>query len=211
MTDYYDQLKPAIDVLAMLIKKYKKIENIEIEIRIGRIDKKTFEPGLNSTEFFSKILKTLYTCDKWKNISEHSTDEYIKDDCKTIIDKKTNNKVSIRKTKLESYNFSFVNTPYDFRISVSKEEKITSQVTKHQIIRKKNRVSFHYKECNFDITQVEEETENEIIENEEFEIELTNLDSNTSDVYRAHSALLKIRDIINICEPIIDRARIEIK
>ena len=67
-------------------------------------------------------------------------------------------------------------------------------------MRRKNRISYVYKECKLDLTKVEEESSNEIVENEEFEVELIKLNSDTSDLYRSHSALLKIRDIINICE-----------
>lgn len=212
MNDYYEQLKPAIEILTNLIKKYKNMKDIEIEIRIGRIDKTTFNSGLNSSEFYSKILENLYTYKNWKGISETSTHEYINNNnCKTVINKKNNATLNIKKTKLETHDFTFSKTPYDFRISVSKEEEIKNKISDYTILRKKDRVTFKYKECNFDITKVEEETENEIIENEEFEIELTNLNSNTSDIYRAHSALLKIRDIINICEPITDKAKVEIK
>ena len=36
----------------------------------------------------------------------------------------------------------------------------------------------------------------------EMEIEFLNLKNDVSDIYRAHSGLLIIRDIINMCEPI---------
>jgi hypothetical protein len=197
MSDYYHQLEPAIKVLEELIKKYKKVKNIEIEIKLGRIDEK-FISGIHSEIFYDKIKTALDSYSKWESVNYENTVDYIKDSYKKI------GNTIIHKERLESVNFNFKGTPYDFRISVSTEKTCNLKSFNHLLIRRKNRISYVYKECKLDLTKVEEENKEEIVENEEFEIELIKLNSNTSDLYRAHSALLKIRDIINICEKIED-------
>jgi hypothetical protein len=196
MSDHYNLLEPAINILSKLIEKYKLTENIEIEIRIGRYEDNKFTSGLNSEEFYKKIYNCLKTYKKWINVEYSKSKEYINNNYKKV------NKVITKKTKLEIHDFNFIGTPYDFRICVSKEEAVNNSNFKSDFIRNKSRYSFVYKECKFDLTKVEEEYDDEVLENEEFEIELINLNSQTSDKYRAHSALLKIFDIINICEPI---------
>ena len=200
--DYYDQLKPAIDTLTKLIKKYKTTKNIEIELKIGRIEDGRFQVGLNSEEFYNKIKKKLDSYDKWKKVNSTTTKDYISGNYK-----KTDSIIMCKK-RLENVNFSFNGTPYDFRISVCTETPVKLNSFKSDIVRNKNRTSYVYKECNYDITKVTEETKDELIENEEFEIELTHLNSKTADKYRAHSALLKLRDIINMCEKISNDASV---
>lgn len=200
--DYYDQLKPAIDTLTELIRKYKNTKNVEIELKLGRIEDGHFNVGLNSEEFYKKIKKNLDSYDKWKKVDNITTKDYISGN-----NKKTGSTV-ICKKRLENVNFSFNGTPYDFRISVCTETPVKVSNFKSEIVRNKNRTSYVYKECNYDITRVTEETQDEVIENEEFEIELTHLNSKTTDKYRAHSALLKLRDVINMCEKISSDATI---
>ena len=200
MDDYYDQLKPAIKFLEEVIKKYKKVKNVEIEIKLGRIDD-GFKTGIYSDVFYDKIKDVLNGYTGWDSRKEESTVDYIKDSYR-----KTGNNI-IYKKRLESADFKFKGTPYDFRICVSTETPCYLKDFNPSLIRRKNRVSYIYKECKLDLTKVEEENSDEIVENEEFEVELIKLDSSTSDLYRAHSALLKIRDVINICETIEDEAQ----
>lgn len=193
----YNQLKPAINVLEKLIKKFKNQHNIEIEIKLGRVDDNKFVPGIMSESFYNKIKKTLDDCKKWENVIQVNTVEYINKNLRKI-----DNKIYSKK-RIENHVFTFNGTPYDFKISVSEENLIEDLNTiQHDLIRKKNRTSYIYKECKFDLTMVEEENDDEIIVNEEFEIELIKLNSKTQDNYRAFSALLKIKDVINMCENI---------
>lgn len=203
MNDNFSQLKPAIIVLEGLIKKYKTRKNVEIEIKLGRIDK-TFISGIHSESFYNKIKDALNSYTGWDTVNEQTTIDYIKDSYR-----KTGDSI-IHKKRLETVNFTFQGTPYDFRICVSTETPCTLSSFNPSLTRKKNRTSYVYKECRLDLTKVEEETNDEIIMNEEFEVELINLNSSTSDRYRAHSALLKIRDIINICEKIEDSSLVKI-
>lgn len=197
MGDFYNQLEPAIKTLQELIKKYKSTKNVEIEIKLGRIDEK-FMTGIHSEPFYHKIKTALDSYSGWDSVNHENTVDYIKDSYR-----KTGTNI-IHKERLESVNFNFKGTPYDFSICVSTETPSNLKSFKHSLVRRKNRISYVYKECKLDLTKVEEESSDEIVENEEFEVELIKLNSNTSDLYRAHSALLKIRDIINICEKIED-------
>lgn len=201
MSDHYKQLEPAIKTLEELIKKYKKVKNVEIEIKLGRIED-NFVNGIHSIDFYNTIKSTLDNYKHWDSVNIENTVDYIKDSYR-----KSGN-IIICKKRLETVNFNFKGTPYDFRICVSTENKCDLKSFKHNFIRRKTRTSYIYKECKLDLTKIEEETEDEIIENEEFEVELIKLNSSTSDLYRAHSALLKVRDIINICEKIEDTAEV---
>ena len=84
MSDHYNLLEPAINILSKLIEKYKLTENIEIEIRIGRYEDNKFTPGLNSEEFYQKIYNCLKTYKKWKTIEHLKTKEYVNNNYKKV-------------------------------------------------------------------------------------------------------------------------------
>ena len=143
MSDYYHQLEPAIKVLEGLIKKYKKIKNVEIEIKLGRIDDK-FIAGIHSESFYDKIKNSLDSYSGWDSVNKEHTVNYIKDSYR-----KTGNNI-IHKERLESINFNFKGTPYDFRICVSTETPDNLKSFKHSLVRRKNRISYVYNEYKLD-------------------------------------------------------------
>ena len=107
----------------------------------------------------------------------------------------------IKKERLLNINLEYSGTPYDVRISVSKEIPVEDKIKNGTgVLRKKNRYSYYYKDYVIDLTMVEQIDNgvSEIIY--ELEVEFKNLKNDISDKYRAHSGLLLIRDIINMCE-----------
>ena len=82
--DYYNELEAGIIVLKDLISNFKNNNNIEIEIRIGRIVDVSFLPGLNNLEFFEKILLNLKSNKNWTKIEEINTKEYVFDTFKLV-------------------------------------------------------------------------------------------------------------------------------
>ena len=203
MTDQTEQLSAGIDKFANIIQMYKNIENIEIELRMGIIESGIFKPGLLSEDFFNKLKKFLDSNSNWDSTEVIKTEEFLN---KGIVQIEKN---KIKKIRLYNANFSFENTPYDFRISVSTEQKTNERFTKGGIKRTKTRYSYIHKEYKYDLTYVIQENNSVTDESFEFEIELLNLDSETSNIYRAHSALLKLRDVINFLETIGESSKVK--
>jgi len=205
-SDFFDELKVGIDTLSSLIFEYKKKDNIEIEIRLGQIQFNSFKSGLGSKDFFNKIKNTLDSAKCWDKVVNNKHEELCHNGLRrtTVFNgKKVMKHQCIKKERLINKNFEYSGTPYDLRISVSKEipteDKIKSGTG---IIRKKNRFSYYYKDYIIDLTIVEQ-IDNGVSEtNYELEIEFINLKSDVSDKYRAHSGLLLIRDVVNMCEKI---------
>jgi len=206
-SDYIEELDAGIQELKNDIKKYKNNKNIEIELRIGQIqDNNSFKSGLNSVDFYNKIKQTLDSCKDWSNVLRTKTDELNNSGIRKIThfnDKKITKSSCIKKQRLKNTNLKYSNTPYDIRISISEEVESDSKI-KTGTLRVKERDSYFYKDYRFDLTKVTQ-TENTLVTvNYEFEVEFMNLDNDVSDLYRAHSGLLIMRDIINMCEPISD-------
>ena len=210
--DHIDELTDGIEELRKIIKKYKLNKNIEIEIRIGQIqDNNHFKSGLCSEEFYNKIKTKLDSSKDWLNVIHTKTDEINSNGIRRIThfnDKKIVKNSSIKKQRLKNINLKYNNTPYDLRISVSTEIESDVKI-KTGTIRIKDRVSYCYKDYRFDLTKVTQ-TENTVKNiNYEFEVEFMNLDNEVSDLYRAHSGLLIMRDIVNMCEEI-QNAKLEL-
>lgn len=213
--DYFSELEVGINILKELIKKYKMSENTEIELRIGQIQDNSFIAGLNSSDFYEKILEKLNSCTEFKKI-KNTAEDIISDKYRKTItfnNKKVSKQTVMYKNTIEKHNLTYTGTPYDIRISVAREiivDDVKVQKTADSIIRKKERNSFIYKsDYRIDITKVT--TTKNTVESitYELEVELLNLKTNISDVYRAHSALLLLRDAINFCEEIGENCKLE--
>lgn len=222
MTDYFNQLETGIAILEEIIEKYKNNNKIEIELRIGRINETKFVPGILSVDFFKRIQIILEKSTIWDKVEEICTRESICNNIRKIeiindnSSLKSNTDIKyMKKNKKENHDFFYENTPFDIRLAVAEEEILTTKKISHinftvpDIIRYKNRKQFYYKE-NYVIDLTEVKTIINTVEsiNYEVEVELLNLQSDISNCYRAHSALLLIRDIINMCETIDDTAEL---
>jgi len=221
--DFYQELEVGILELSKIIKKYKKQDNLEIELRIGRIveeeetpGKIYFESGLSNQEFYEKIQSQLEKCEVWQKKIKNKTEEYIHKNLRKTVSfngKKLVKPTYIQKDKIYNLDLTYTNTPYDIRISVAKEiedNDIKFKNSDAKILRKKERTSYFYKDYRIDLTEVNSIDNNGIeTKTYELEVELLNLKNNVNDIYRAHSSLLLTRDFINMCETIED-GKIEI-
>lgn len=210
-TDCIEELNDGIKILQNIIKEYKNNNDIEIELRIGQIIDDSFKSGLNSEHFYNIIKEKLNSCKDWSKVLHTKTDELNYNGIRKITHfngKKIAKSSCIKKQRLKNINLKYKNTPYDIRISVSKETDSETRI-KTGTLRVKERDSYFYKDYRFDLTKVTqtENTLKSIIY--EFEVEFINLENDVSDLYRAHSGLLIMRDIINMCEEISD-AKLEL-
>jgi hypothetical protein len=204
--DFSDELKCGIETLSKIISQYKKTDYIEIELRLGQIHEDCFKPGLGSKDFFDKIKAHLDSAKCWSKTVNNKSEELCNNGIRrtTMFNgKKVMKHQCIKKEKLSNINLEYPGTPYDIRISVSKELPVEDKIKPNSgVLRKKNRHSYYYKDYIIDLTEVEQIENNVSQINYELEVEFTNFKSDVSDMYRAHSGLLLIRDIINMCEKI---------
>tara|TARA_E500000178_G_scaffold333139_1_gene367720 strand:+ start:6346 stop:7011 length:666 start_codon:yes stop_codon:yes gene_type:complete len=210
--DFENELKIGINYFTDIISKYKNYDNIEIELRIGQIQYNGFKPGLSNKDFYDKIKSILDKSTAWSHISKTQINETCNNGIRRV-DKFNNKKPPkieyIKKQKHNIKDFQYYGTPYDIRICVATETKTDEKIKLNDgIIRKKNRCSYHYKDYIIDLTIVEQINNGVTNINYELEVELKNLKNNISDKFRAHSALLLMRDLINMCEKIDDECKI---
>ncbi len=210
--DFYEELKIGIDKLSSLICENKKKENIEIELRLGQIQFNEFKSGLGSKDFFNKIKDTLDSAKCWDKVINNIHEELCLNGLRrtTVFNnKKVMKHQCIKKERLINMDLQYSDTPYDIRLSVSKEIPTDDKIKNGTgIVRKKNRFSYYYKDYIIDLTTVEQ-IDNGVSEiYYELEVEFINLKNGISDKYRAHSGLLLLRDVINMCEKISNESRL---
>lgn len=210
--DFYTELKNGIDILTSMIEEFKTENNIEIELRLGQIQFNEFKAGLGSEKFFEIIKKRLDTAKCWTKVLNNKYEELCLNGLRRtmlINGKKVIKNQCIRKEKIKNINLEYCETPYDIRISISREipseEKLKSGTG---ILRKKDRYSYYYKDYIIDLTNVEQIDNGVSVFFYELEVEFINLKSDISDKYRAHSGLLLMRDIINMCEEIQENSKL---
>jgi hypothetical protein len=124
----------------------------------------------------------------------------ITDDNNNVID-------AHKKVKLETVDFMLYGTPFDLRMSVCTEipvPKFPKRLPPHaDYVRSRYRNSWEYKTWTYDLTSVTngvpEDNFTETLQSYEFELEL-NIDKaneqNSSNLYLAHSSVLKIMDMM---------------
>jgi hypothetical protein len=194
--DFMEELGDSINTIASIIKKFKGEQNIIMKINLGIFESGKFSPGLHSVDFFDKVKVLLDSNHFWDSKSTEKTTDNISGEL---------TKRGISKFKIDTLSnsiFSYQNTPFDFSVTVSRNSVSTKKMPDTVVTREKLEYSYTISDYKFNLSKILHTEEDSIEEQYEFEIELLNLGNNTTDVYRSHSALLKIRDIINYCETI---------
>jgi len=192
----------AILVIKKHIEKYAEVPNLEVEFRLGYINKDEFKTDIGKS-FFDKISEQLFESEMLeKKLIFDKTKDYFYNGRRLTVSDSNPKGTCIRKEKLAVVDFSINDSGFDMRVSFSKE--IPSKrfdISKSNYARVKERSSFHHKHLRFDMTNVT--VEDNTVEDHLFEIELEIMEidfTKMSSHYLIHDALLKINDMVNMCE-----------
>ncbi len=205
-----EKFKDAFTRITYYVEKFKNEKNIEFEFRLGFIDDGKFDTDV-PIEFFNKIMSKLQSNKNWEHVEKRNTVDYFHSGYRIGV---TNgNTECIKKSKLVTIDFKFEETPFDIRFCISKEEPcklndIDKKIKSSEHKREKNRTRFKHKHWYFDMTQVKE-VEN-TIGNVTHEVELdVNLgNSETAIEYVVYSSLLKLNDLVNMCESVPETSKV---
>lgn len=208
----------AVLKLKEYIEKYANEEHLEVEFRLGYLENDEFKTDIGK-EFFDKISDKLEDSESWSSIVHENSEDYFYNGRRlSILAKELGGKeskdadkgVCIKKIKLAVLDFMIGGSGFDLRISFSKEvPSIRFAKDKANYKRVKERTSYNFKHLSFDLTKVT--MEENTIEDHLFEIEL---EAKTLDLtkmtshYFVHDALLKITDLVKMCEEVDDNSSI---
>lgn len=189
----------AVDRIVEIIEKYRNLDNLEYEFRLGYIEDKVFNTEIQD-EFYNKIIKKLKTNTKWEVIDNIEIMDYFIGDLRHSVPTSGETK-TIKKTKLVQMDFRYQNTPFDIRFSISKEDPVTKKIKIDDATytRKKIRTSFKHKNWLYDISKIETTTNGVKELTNEVELDLK-IKPDDDLKHIILSSLLKIGDLANMCE-----------
>ena len=185
---------------------------VEIEIRLGTLGK-TFDSSIDK-KYFEKIKDFLDTGD-WESINNKNTIEYCKNNNKLI----TENDISflILKENVLKEDFQINTSPFDIRYSINQEfkfktENIVNSFDKtDSVLRNKTRKSYLNENFRYDLTIVNEISNN--INKTKYEIEIELIINNNNIIWSPNYINdfleCKIYDLVNIVEPL-ERSKFKI-
>jgi hypothetical protein len=169
MDDHFD------NVFRPLYNSYKNIQNLEFEMRLGKINNTYFDSNVGKENFF-KILDVLNKFPSWEEIKQSNTSVYYTGSMRTIVDDDTEETTVICKTRVCDKNIRLMKHPLDLRLSVS-TEKPAEYMETAESIRIKKRTSFIRKNLSIDMTIVtgdQEDLDSDTPESYEVELEIIN-------------------------------------
>lgn len=160
-------------VFKPLYNSYRYIQNLEFEMRLGKINNTYFDSNVGKENFF-KILDVLNKFSSWEDIKYINTSVYYTGPLRTIVNDDTEETHVILKTRICDKNIHLSHHPLDVRVSVS-TEKPADQMETAENIRIKKRTSFIRKNLSIDMTIVtgdQEDLDSDTSESYEIELEI---------------------------------------
>lgn len=187
-----------------LLDKYKNEEDIELEMRLGKINRDYFDSNIGKTDF-TKIQTALRACSDWEQVTQKNSTVYYKtnDKLRVHIDTVTNEITADIKNRLHNHDVLMSGEPFDVRISLSTEKKVHYEVNDSDVmdfVRVKTRESFIRKNLSIDLTIVSGDPDDiDVEETERYEVEFEVIDVKSIRTYeQLYNMVYKIKCVLNI-------------
>lgn len=185
------------------IEKHKNDEHIEIEMRLGKFNGKMFDTNVGK-DAFDKIMTGLQKYKQWEQVvlSDQEVFYRERDNTRITVDDNTGDETIVQKERIKNEDFKKIkNSPYDLRISISKELPIEDIEDREMDKKKtKTRVSFIRKNLSIDMTKCTGDMHDMDAEDPvTYQIELEIIDpSRIHDKDELFNIIHKVKDVINI-------------
>jgi len=138
------------------IENHKNDEHVEIEMRLGKFNGKMFDTNVGKDNF-DKVMTGLQKYNQWDQVvlSDQEVFYRERDNTRITVDDNTGDETIIKKERVKNEDFKRLkNSPYDLRISISKELPIQDLQDREMDKKKtKTRVSFIRKNLSIDMTK----------------------------------------------------------
>jgi hypothetical protein len=191
MKTFFEQVYP-------LIQKYHKQDNVEFELRLGKINRGSFDTNVGK-ETFDKILTGLEKYKGWEKVSETSDVCYYHENIRLTIDDNSEESKQVVKQKLEKVDQSFSGRPLDVRFAIAKETPFAKDDIEFSMARQRHRKSFVRKGLTIDMTIVSGNPADMDSEEEEtYQVELEFLHPIEDDKNKIYNMFYKVSDVLDI-------------
>ena len=185
--------------------KHQNDENVEIEIRFGKMNRGTFDTNIGK-DTFEKILRRLQRYQGWEEKKDTTMTVYYDEGAnkRVTMDDATEEMTCVVKKRVCNDNQSFDNIPYDVRMSVSTEvpyERIEDDPDENFTrVRKKHRYSFIRKNLSIDVSEVSGDADDKDDDTETvYQLELEIIDpKNVKSRAELYNLVNKVADLSKI-------------
>jgi hypothetical protein len=190
------------------IEEYKNQPNIEIEIRLGKVNRGKFDTNVGQATF-EKVLRRLRRYEGWESTNETQSTVYLDtaagkrvvmndltDEMESCVIKK---RVLVKDQVLEGF-------PVDARLGISSEvpyDRDTDDADENFTrVKKRKRYSFVRKGLSIDLSEVSgdvaQDKDSEEVTEYQIELEILNPPVNAADRHQVFNIVYKISDICKI-------------
>ncbi len=194
-------MDPFYTNLNTLFTKHKNTPNVEIELRLGKINRGTFDSNVGKEKFL-KIKNGLDKYKGWEKVKKSNTTcYYFSNNRRMIYDEETDSQIVQFKKRILNENLNISERPLDVRFSVSTETYHKEEISDEaEFARIKNRTSYIRKNLSIDITVVQGQQDDPDAEDDTtYEIELEIIDPKGVSNYKQFiSHLMKIDDLFKL-------------
>lgn len=154
-----DTARRLYDTWDPLIRQWAPKENVEIEFRLGRKTAQKFDTNIGR-QTFDRLMHALKKYDGWESVSEGTYSVYYgRENRRITVDEKTDEAVSIRKTKCAQMDFGLEHHPFDVRLGISLEVPYEHDGAEMEAVKLKKRWSFVRKNLSIDLTELKGDPE----------------------------------------------------
>jgi len=196
-------MKELFDKISPIFLNFQNEKYIEIEMRLGKINRGTFDTNVGQ-QMFKKVLRGLKKYQGWEKVSKINDVAYYKDNIRLIIDDDSEESVQVIKQNLVKTDYSLDNKQFDVRFAVSKEIPCTNEVDEYTNARKRTRESFIRKDLSIDMTIISgNPSDLDSEEENSFQIEFEIIDpSKIHDKNTLYNIIYKIQDVLLLLGPL---------
>lgn len=189
------------------IEEYKNQPNIEIEIRLGKVNRGKFDTNVGQATF-EKVLRRLRRYDGWESTNESQSTVYIDtaagkrvvmndltDEMESCVIKR---RVLVNDQVLDGF-------PVDARLGISSEVPYDREADTDENftrVKKRKRYSFVRKGLSIDLSEVSgdvaQDKDSEEATEYQIELEILNPSVNAAECHQVFNIVYKVSDICNI-------------
>lgn len=188
------------------INQYRDQPNVEIEIRLGKVNRGKFDTNVGQ-QTFEKVLRRLRKFDGWESKSETQTTVYSDPNTSkrvTMNDTTDEMEASVIKKRLFVNDQVLPGFPVDARLGISSEvpyDRDADTDENFTRVKKRKRYSFVRKGLSIDLTEVSgdaDDKDSEEATEYQIELEILNPPVNIAERHQLFNIVYKISDICKI-------------
>lgn len=191
-----------VDATYDMFEQYKGVQNVEVEMRLGRKNGAYFDTNVGA-ETFNRLMEGLRLYDGWESQRASTTDVYYNDQygVRISVNGETGQQLMVHKVSAIKKDFARAGAPFDLRFAISTETPVLGQ---YEMNRKKikQRVSFVRKGLSIDMTISRGDASDPDAEEDvsyQVELEITN-PSSVDCVEQFYNHVWKVNDLLKILQ-----------